>query len=149
MPGRLRGFYPQGRGFSSAFSAASAVRFFHPVDARWFSPGFSFSFICFIEAFLGLHLCNCGISLLNKHRAASSEHAIAYAVLLLLSRTGMVSERNLNESASFHRELGLSYMTVPEILETMHENDQFDMLRVFSNVLHILGVIPATFCSAE
>ena len=37
-------------------------------------------------------------------------------------------------------------MTVPEMLETMHENDLFDMFPVFSNVVHILGVIPATLC---
>ena len=34
--------------------------------------------------------------MLNK-RAASSEHAIAYGVSLLLSRTGMVSVGNLDE----------------------------------------------------
>ena len=43
----------------------------------------------------------------------------------------------------------LGYMTVPEMLETMHENDLFDMFRVFSNVVHIAGVVPATLCSAE
>ena len=43
----------------------------------------------------------------------------------------------------------LGYMTVPEMLETMHENDLFDMFRVFSNVVHIPGVVPATSCSAE
>ena len=36
-----------------------------------------------------------------------------------------------------------------EMLETMHENDVFDMFPVFSNVVHILGVIPATLCSAK
>ena len=45
--------------------------------------------------------------------------------------------------------LGLGYMTFPETLETMHENDLFDMLPVFSNAVHILGVIPFTLCSAE
>ena len=45
---------------------------------------------------------------------------------------------------------GLRYTTVPEMLETMQENDLFDMFTaVFSNVVHILGVILATFCSAE
>ena len=43
----------------------------------------------------------------------------------------------------------LGYMTVPEMLETMHENYLFDMSRVFSNVVHIPGVVPATLCSAE
>ena len=51
--------------------------------------------------------------------------------------------------ASFCRVHGLGYMTVPEMLETMHENNLFDMFPVFSNVVHILGVIPATLCSAE
>ena len=51
--------------------------------------------------------------------------------------------------ASFRRVRGLGYMTVPEMLETMHENDLFDMFSVFSNVVHILRVIPATFCCAE
>ena len=50
---------------------------------------------------------------------------------------------------SLHCELGLGYMTVPEMLETMHKNDLFDMFLVFSNVVHILGVLPATFCSTE
>ena len=34
------------------------------------------------------------------------------------------------------------------MLETVHENDLFDMFPEFSNVVHILPVIPAT-CSAE
>ena len=40
---------------------------------------------------------------------------------------------------SFHCELGLGYMTVPEMLETMHKYDLFDMFLVFSKVVHILG----------
>ena len=51
--------------------------------------------------------------------------------------------------SSFRRARGLSYMTVPEMLETMHENDLFDMFPVFANVVHILGVTPATLCSAK
>ena len=35
--------------------------------------------------------------------------------------------------SSFRRVRGLSYMTVPEMLETMHENDLFDMFPVFAN----------------
>ena len=50
---------------------------------------------------------------------------------------------------SFRLEHGLGYMTVPEMLETMHENDLFDMSPVFSNVVHICGVVPATCCCAE
>ena len=45
---------------------------------------------------------------------------------------------------SFHHVCGLGYMTVPEMLETMHENDLFDMFPVFSNVVHIFGMKPAT-----
>ena len=37
-------------------------------------------------------------------------------------------------------------MTVPEMLEAVHENDLFHTFPVFCNVLHILGVIPATLC---
>ena len=51
--------------------------------------------------------------------------------------------------ASFRRVRELSYMNVPQMLETMHDNDLFDMFPVFSNVVHILGVIPSTLCSAE
>ena len=51
--------------------------------------------------------------------------------------------------ASFRLVGGLGYMTVPEMLETMHQNDLFDMFPVFSNAVHILRVIPATFCCAE
>ena len=40
-------------------------------------------------------------------------------------------------------------MTVSEMLQTMHENDLFDMFPEFSSVVHILAVIPATSCSAE
>ena len=39
-------------------------------------------------------------------------------------------------------------MNVPEMLESTHENDLLNMFSVFSNVVHILGVILATFCSA-
>ena len=44
---------------------------------------------------------------------------------------------------------GLGYMTVSEMLETMHENDLFNMFPEFSNAVHIFAVIPATLCSAE
>ena len=41
-------------------------------------------------------------------------------------------------------------MTVSEMLETMQENDLFDIFPEFSKVVHILAVIPATSrCSAE
>ena len=51
--------------------------------------------------------------------------------------------------ASFHRVRGLGYMTASEMLETVHENDLFDMFPEFPNVVHILAVIPATSCSTE
>ena len=46
--------------------------------------------------------------------------------------------------ASFRLVGGLGYMTVPEMMETMHQNDLFDMFPVFSNAVHIVRVIPAT-----
>ena len=51
--------------------------------------------------------------------------------------------------ASFLRVRGLGYMTVPEMLETIHENDLFDMFPVLSNAVHNLRVMPDTLCSAE
>ena len=62
---------------------------------------------------------------------------------------GEILEAEQKMYASFRRVRGLGYMTVPEMLETMHENDLFDTFPLFSNVVHILGVIPATFFSAE
>ena len=62
---------------------------------------------------------------------------------------GEILEDEQKMSASFRRVRGLGYMTFPEMLETMHENDLFDMLPVFPNAVHILGVIPFTLCSAE
>ena len=64
---------------------------------------------------------------------------------------GKILEAEQKMYATFRRERGLGYMTLPEILETKHDlfDMLFDMFRVFSNVVHILGVIPATLCSAE
>ena len=48
--------------------------------------------------------------------------------------------------ANFRRLRGLGYMTVSEMLETMqtmHKNDLFDTFPEFSEVAHILAVIPA------
>ena len=36
---------------------------------------------------------------------------------------------------------GLGYMTVPEMLETMHKNDLFNLFSEFSDGVRILGVI--------
>ena len=41
------------------------------------------------------------------------------------------------------------YKFTSEMLETMHENDLFNMFPEFSKVVHILAVICATLCSAE
>ena len=54
---------------------------------------------------------------------------------------GEILEAEEKMYASFRRARGLSYMSVPEMLETMHENDLFDRFPSFSNVVHILGVI--------
>ena len=56
---------------------------------------------------------------------------------------GEILEAEEKMYASFRRLRGLGYMTVPEMLETMHENDLFDRFPLYSNV------IPATLCSAE
>ena len=40
-------------------------------------------------------------------------------------------------------------MTVSEMLETIHQNDLFNIFPEFSKVVHILAVIPATSFSAE
>ena len=62
---------------------------------------------------------------------------------------GEILEAEQKIYASFRRVRGLGYMTVSEMLETMHENDLFDMFPEFSNVVHILAVIPTTSRSAE
>ena len=64
---------------------------------------------------------------------------------------GKILEAEQKKYASFRRVHELSYMTVPEMLETVHENDLFDMFPVFSNEIHILGVIPFTIiqCVAQ
>ena len=61
---------------------------------------------------------------------------------------GEILEAEQKMYASFRRVCGLGYMTVSEMLETVHENDLFDMFPEFSNVVHILAVIPAdiVFC---
>ena len=63
---------------------------------------------------------------------------------------GEILEAEQKMYTSFHRVRGSGYMTaVSEMLETVHKNDLFDMCPEFSNVVHILAVIPATSCSAE
>ena len=44
---------------------------------------------------------------------------------------------------------GLGCINVLEMLETMHENDLFDIFPEFSKVVNILAVVPATSCSVE
>ena len=43
--------------------------------------------------------------------------------------------------ASFRRVRGLGYMTVSEMLETMHENNLFDIFPEFSKVVHLGGSV--------
>ena len=45
---------------------------------------------------------------------------------------GEILEAEQKMYASFHRVRGLGYMTVSEMLETVHENDLFDMFPEFS-----------------
>ena len=62
---------------------------------------------------------------------------------------GRILEAEHKMYASFRRVRGLGYMTVSEMLGTMHENNLFDTFPEFSKVVHILAVIPASSCSAE
>ena len=62
---------------------------------------------------------------------------------------GEILEAEQKMYAKFRRVRGLGLMTVSEMLETMHENDLFDIFPEFSKVVHIFAVIPATSCSAE
>ena len=62
---------------------------------------------------------------------------------------GEILEAEQKMYVNFRSERGFSSMTVSDILQTIDENDLFDMLPEFSNVVHILAVIPATSCSAE
>ena len=62
---------------------------------------------------------------------------------------GEILEAEQKMYLSFRRVCGLGYMTVSEMMETMYENDLFDMFPEFSNVVRILAAIPATSCSAE
>ena len=48
---------------------------------------------------------------------------------------GEILEAEQKKYASFRRVRELSYMTVPEMLETLHDNDLFHMFPVFSNVV--------------
>ena len=54
---------------------------------------------------------------------------------------GEILEAEQKMYASFRRVRGLGYMTVSEILETMHENNLFDIFPEFSKLVHILAVI--------
>ena len=62
---------------------------------------------------------------------------------------GEILEAEQKMHASFPDVRGLSYMTVSEMLETMHENDLFDIFPEFSKMVHILVVIPATSSRAK
>ena len=79
----------------------------------------------------------------TPHKESFSRFAKFYNI------DGEILEAEQKMYASFRRVRGLGYMTVSEILETMHENDLFDIFPEFSKVVHILAVIPATSCSAE
>ena len=74
-------------------------------------------------------------------KSVQVKHLIKKVSLALLNFTKSTA-RISKPSRKCHRRVhGFGYMTVPEMLETMHENDLFDMFLVFSNVVHILGVI--------
>ena len=85
------------------------------------------------------------ISVTVKHLIKKSFSCIAK----FYNIDGEILEAEQKMYASFRRTRGLGYMTVSEILETMYENDLFDIFPEFSKVVHILAVIPATSCSVE
>ena len=58
------------------------------------------------------------------------------------------AEQKMYESFGLVRGLGY-LMTFSEMLETMHENNLFDMFSEFSYLVHIPAVIPATSRSAQ
>ena len=84
------------------------------------------------------------ISVIVKHLIKKASR-----VAKLYKIDGEILEAEQKMYASFRRVRGSGYMTVSEMLETMHENDLFDMFPEFSNVVHILAVIPTTSRSAE
>ena len=85
------------------------------------------------------------ISVRVKHQIKKSFSRVAKFYKI----DGEILEAEQIMYASFRRVRGLGYMTVSEMLQTMHENDLFDMFPEFSSVVHILTVITATSCSAE
>ena len=63
---------------------------------------------------------------------------------------GKILEAEQKMYASFRRVRELGYMTVSEMVETMQENDLFDIFPEFSKVVHIIAAISVTSrCSAE
>ena len=68
----------------------------------------------------------------------------------MLNFTNETLEAEQKMYASFRLVHGLGYLvTVSEMLETMHENDLFDMFSEISYLVNILAVKPATLCSAQ
>ena len=61
---------------------------------------------------------------------------------------GEILEAEQKMYASFRRVRGLGYMTVSEMLETMHENDLFNIFPEFSKVVHILAIRAIIQCVA-
>ena len=89
------------------------------------------------------------ILLLRPYYVRNSAGRMCKGLPTLLKNDGEILEAKQKMYASFCPSRGLGYMTVPQMLETMDENDLFDMFSVFSNVVHILRVIPDTLWSVE
>ena len=90
-------------------------------------------------------LCDLGIIC----QSGTPDKESFFRVAKLYKIDGEILEAEQKMYASFHRVHRVGYMTVSEMLQTMHENDLFDMFPELSSVVHILAVIPATSCSAE
>ena len=78
----------------------------------------------------------------NIYRSETPDKESFFRVAKFCKIDGEILEAKRKMYARFRRVGGLGYMSVSEMLEAMHENDVFDMFPVFSNVIHILGVIP-------
>ena len=87
----------------------------------------------------------CALGNICHSKTTDKESLSSPALLNFFKIDGEIFEAEQKMYASFRRVRGLGYLTVPEMLETMHENDLFDMSPVFSNAVHILGVIPARY----
>ena len=89
----------------------------------------------------------CDLENIGQSETSARESLTRVAKFCKIDGGILVAEQEMY--SSFRRVRGLGYMTISEMLQTMHENDLFDMFPEFSKVVHILAVIPVTSRSAE